>query len=326
MRDIFKDYKGFSINPSKLRSPGFFRNMLEYRTAVMRRYRSALKSRTEFSCPLCGATKGGEFLKYKNYLLLECSRCGLVSPNIDFSKVDGRELYDDPACIKDTTREVLDNYQYRKQTYAPERLQYILEKTGLRSRALRLLDVGCGPGYFLSHLHDKKIRYKGLELAKFLVEICQKQGLNVAMNDVALEPDKAYNVITLFDVLEHVADPVSFLKILKSKLVKGGYIIAYIPNIHSLAYQLMGQWQNTLVPFQHFCFYDPASLKLLARKSGLTVNSLDYYGLDLLDYFYMKQDQDGVNYHQKLSEAIPLLQAVIDKQKLSNHMRVVFKK
>lgn len=326
MRDIFKDYKVFAIDPTKLRSPGFFRNMLEYRKIVMRQYRVAVKPRGRFQCLLCNTQRGKDFLRYKNYQLLECTRCGLVSPNIDFAKVNGQKLYDDPACVRDTTREVLDTYKYRKRTYAPERLQYILDKTDLVPKKIRLLDVGCGPGYFLSYLQDKKIKYKGLELAKFLVEICQQKGLNVGMNEISEEPDQAYNIITMFDVLEHIVNPVSLMKTLNRKLIKGGFVLAYVPNIHSLAYHLMGEYQNTLVPFQHFGFYDPASLQYLARQSGFTIHSLDYYGLDLMDYLYMKADQDEVNYHKNLATAIPLLQAVLDKQKLSNHMRVVFQK
>ena len=326
MRNILKDYKIFNIDPAKLRSKDFFKNMLEYRDGVFKQFKHTIKRPDQFKCHLCGSKNGKEFLSYKNYKLFECKKCNLVSPNIDLAKLGGHEVYDDPAYIKDAVREIVDTYDYRKNTYAPERLNYILEKTKLPKSRIKLLDVGCGPGYFVDHLKDKKIKCKGLELADFLVKICRSRGLNVENADLKNEPSKTYNVITLFDVLEHLANPVQFFKMLGDKLTKGGYVLAYTPHIHSVAFHLMGGLQNTLLPFQHFAFYDPGSLDYLARKTGFKVHSIDYYGLDIMDYLYMKEYEEPLGYHQKLKNLIPIMQAVIDKQKLSNHIRVFFKK
>ncbi len=326
MRNIFEGYKIFNIDPAKLRSKEFFKNMLEYRESVFKRFGHTIKKPDQFRCLLCGSVKGKEFLKYNKYALFECDKCRLVSPNIDLAELGSHEVYDDPAYIKDTTREILDTYKYRKKTYAPERLNYVLEKTKLPKDKVRLLDIGCGPGYFISHLKDQKIKYKGLELADFLVNICKRKKLNVEKADLAKEPDRAYNVLTLFDVLEHLAEPVKFFKILNAKLIRGGFVMAYTPHIHSTGFHLMGGRQNTLLPFQHFAFYDPESLDYLARRTGFKVHLIDYYGLDIMDYLYMKEYEEPAGYHEKLKDLIPVMQAVIDKQKLSNHIRVFFKK
>ena len=326
MRNILKDYKIFDINPAKLRSKEFFKNTLEYRQSAFRQFRHTIKRPSQFRCPLCGSTKGKEFLEYKKYLLFDCQKCSLVSPNIDMAQLGSHEVYDDPVYIKDITREILDTYAYRKKTYAPERLVYILQNTKIAKSKMRLLDVGCGPGYFVSHLKDQGIRYKGLELADFLVKICKRKGLYVENANLSKEPSRAYNVVTLFDVLEHLADPLKFFRMLNQKIVRGGFVLAYTPHIHSIAFHLMGGLQNTLAPFQHFAFYDPKSLEYLARKTGFKVHLIDYYGLDVMDYFYLKEYEEPGNYHKKLKDFIPVMQAVIDKQQLSNHLRVFFRK
>ena len=326
MRDIFKDYRIFNLDPSKLRSKTFFKNMLEYRGKVMQQFKSAIKTPRNYQCPLCKSRKGKEFLSDKSYKLYECSRCKLVSPNVDFSKLGNEEVYDDPSYIRDTTREILDTYQYRKKTYAPERLAYILQKTGLKKSQLKVLDVGCGPGYFLSYLKDLKITYKGLELADFLVAICKKRGLNVEKAFLEEEKRSAWNVITLFDVLEHLTDPIDFFKQLNHTTSLGGFVLAYTPNIHSVAFHLMGAKQNTFAPYQHLCFFDPASLEFLAQKTGFKIHSIEYYGLDIMDYLYMKEYEDNRPYLKHLIDMIPPIQAIIDRQQLSNHIRVIFKK
>lgn len=326
MKDILKGYKIFAIDPKKSRSKDFYNNMLEYRTHVMKKFARAVKKQEAFVCPLCGSKNKTAFLALGKYQLFECTRCKLVSPNINFALPGIGDLYDDRANIKDTMREIVDTYEYRKKTLAPERLAYILEKTGLRASQVKLLDVGCGPGYFLSYLKDKHIAYKGLELTDFLVELCRKKKLNVSATDLAEEKSNSYTVATLFDVLEHIADPVPFFKTLNNKIKKSGFVVAYSPHIHSLAYQLQGARQNTLYPYQHVAFYDPVSLAYLAKRTGFEVISIEYYGLDIMDYFCMKQYDDKYDYLGKLREFIPLMQAVVDKEGVSNHMRIVFKK
>lgn len=326
MRDILKGYKVFAIDPKKLRSKDFYKNMLEYRSHVMKKFARMVKKQDEFVCLLCGSKKKTPFLALEKYQLFECDQCKLVSPNVRLDEAGGHEVYDDPANIKDTTREIVKTYDYRKKTHAPERLAYILEKIGIRKDALRLLDVGCGPGYFLSYLKDKKVKAKGLELTQFLVDICQKEGLEVSATELSGENPGSYNVLTLFDVLEHLTNPVSFFKDANRALKKGGFVLAYAPNIHSLAFALMGNRQNTLYPYQHVGFYDGKSLAYLAKHTGFEVVGVEYYGLDIMDYFCMKQYDDKDDYLGKLHEIIPLLQAVVDKQDISNHMRIIFKK
>ena len=326
MRNILKDYKIFNIDPKQSRSKYFYKNVLEYRSHMMKKFRRDIKKPNQFICPLCSSKKGDNFLAYKNYHLIDCSKCGLVSPNVDFSKLDNQDVYDDAAYIKDTRREVLDTYEYRKKTHAPERFNYILEKTKIPKNKINLLDVGCGPGYLLSYLKDNHVKYKGLELADFLVKICKDKKLNVEKSDLNNEPDGNYNVITLFDVLEHLADPISLFKTLNKKTKKGGFVLAYTPNIHSPSFLLMGEKQNNLYPFQHLLFFDPKSLDYLAQKSGFKVQSIDYYGLDLMDYFCWKSYKDKFDYLNKLKDFIPTIQAIIDKQNISNHQRIIFKK
>ncbi len=327
MRDILQGYKIFNIDPKKLRSKDFFKNMLEYRHKIMDQCKDAHLSPGQFSCPLCAGKEGFAYLSYREYQLFECAQCHLVSPLIKWETLKKIEIYDDDAYVKDTTREIVDTYEYRKQIYAPERMNYIEEKISDIPRSeMKILDLGCGPGYFIDYLKDRGIAYKGIELARFLVEICRKRGLHVEETRLEDEPIKGYNIITMFDVLVHLTDPAATFTALNEKLMPGGYVLAYTPHVHSLAYYLMQGEQNTLLPFQHLCFFDRMSLEFLAHKTGFKIHSLDYYGLDVMDYLYKKQHEDGYDYHGHLQNFIPVMQAIIDKQNLSNHMRVIFKK
>lgn len=326
MRNILKDYKIFNIDPKKLRDKNFYKNMLDYRHFLIAMFEKSIKKPDQFKCILCNSRNGKEFLTYKNYPLFECLDCGMVSPNIDLDLVDEEKVYDDKATLEDVKHDVLNNYEYRKNNYGGERLSYILEKMDIPEKDIKLLDVGCGTGFFLDHLRDKNINYKGLELADFLVEICRDKKLNVVKGDLKDEPKASYNIITLYDVLEHLRNPIEMFKTLNDKLMPGGYVLAYTPNIHSLSFVLQKERQNNVYAFMHLCFFDKKSLDYLARKTGFEVYSVDFYGLDVMDYLFMKNYDDNTDYLEGLKDFIPLMQAVLDKQKISNHQRIIFKK
>lgn len=326
MRDILHNYKIFHIDPKKSRSGDFYKNMLEIREHFYKKYADTILPPEKFSCHLCGEKTASPFLEYKNYTLFECLTCGLVSPNIDINSLQKKEMYESPEYQKDTRREILDTYEYRKNTLAPERLSYILEKTGTQKEKINLLDVGSGPGYFLKYLQELGVRSRGIELSKSFAQISKERGLDVEEKDVKEVKNESCNILTLFDVLEHIANPIPFFKTLNQKLVQGGFVCAHIPNIHSIAYALMKEKQNTLYPFQHLSFYDEKSLDYLAQHSGFSIHAIDSYGLDVMDYFCYLSYRDNWDYLEAIKDFIPAMQALIDKENLSNHLRVIFKK
>jgi hypothetical protein len=67
-------------------------------------------------------------------------------------------------------------------------------------------------------------------------------------------------------------------------------------------------------------------LEYLAKKTGFQLFSIDYYGFDIMDYFCFKLYEDNFDYLGKLKEFIPVIQAIVDKQRISNHQRVILKK
>jgi len=176
-------------------------------------------------------------------------------------------------------------------------------------------------------LKDKGIESRGLEVIPFLVNYCPEKGLNVSKTDLNDEKDQSYDVIVLFDVLEHLSDPVSTFKLIRKKLKKegGGYCITFTPNIHSVGYELMGGKQNTLLPFEHLCFFNDQSVQYLAENTGFSIHSLETFGLDIMDYLLMKEYENDVPYTEDLHDLMVLLQGILDKDSLSNHFRITLK-
>ena len=319
--------KIFNFDAHALRGNNFFKGILDYRKKILPIHKHRIKKARNFCCVLCGGKRGKLFLEWQvGYQLFQCLVCGAVSANIaaDARHID--DVYNNEIYYKKFEQEILKHYAYRKQTQGAERFDYVIKRLKLKPKKARVLDVGCGAGYFLSMLKDRGVKGRGLEVNPAQVRYCRKLGLDVVGSDLADEPDNHYDVITMFDVLEHLTEPLATIKTVCRKLKPGGYLIAYTPNIHSLAYELMGSKQNTLLPFEHFCFFNKPSFQYLAKKTGFAIHTLEVYGLDVMDYLLMKEYEDGIDYTIKLKDFMNVLQACVDKLEFGNHFRLTLKK
>tara|TARA_B100000989_G_C19530224_1_gene469238 strand:+ start:2135 stop:3148 length:1014 start_codon:yes stop_codon:yes gene_type:complete len=319
----------FRVDPYKLRGQNFFKEIFNYRKEIYNKQKKRIKKDSQFECNVCKNKKGEIFLTWKKtYKLIKCKRCGAVNSNI--SHIDESEFIDSVYNDKNYTRKVFKaiykNYNYRKNTFGKERYEYTIKRLKLKSNS-KVLDLGCGFGYFLNYLKTKKINYKGIEPSKNTAEFCKsKLGLNVISGNLVDEKDYNYDLITLFDVIEHLKDPCGYFKIINKKLKKNGYCVAYTPNIHSLSYALMGSDQNTMLPFEHLSFFNDKSFKFLAQKTNFKVYSIETYGFDIMDFMLFKEYNSKVKYSKKFLTFTRLVQSIIDKNNLSNHFRVTFKK
>jgi 2-polyprenyl-3-methyl-5-hydroxy-6-metoxy-1,4-benzoquinol methylase len=91
-----------------------------------------------------------------------------------------------------------------------------------------VLAVGCGEGAFEPYC---KI-FKGIDIDERAIDAGRAVGRRVFFEDPADRPKAAFDVVTMFEVLEHVDDPVGFLTGAVAALKPGGQLIACVPNLH----------------------------------------------------------------------------------------------
>lgn len=319
----------FDIDAYLLRGKNFFKNIFGYRKKILKQQKTRIQKIAYFKCILCGQKKANIFLHWKlNYKLLECYNCGAISPNINHENENEfiDSIYNNQNYTKKAFLDIFKNYNYRKKKFGLERYNYTIKRLNLPKNS-KVLDLGCGFGYYLKFLKTKKINSKGIEPAKNIADFCRKElKINVHSNKIDDEKDGSYDLITLFDVIEHLKDPIKYFKKINQKLKKNGYCVIYTPNIRSLSYSLMGSDQNTMLPFEHVCFFDKKSIKYLAQKSKFKVNSIETYGLDIMDYFLYREYRDKSLYMEKFRDFINITQSIIDQTEKSNHFRITLKK
>ena len=231
-------------------------------------------------CYLCGADdisfKSGSVRDNKNISILECNNCSLVFLDSfdhiqDSSYSDGIMHNDD---IGDGNKLSVD--ELIKIASEDDKRRFNQFKNIIKGKDL--LDFGCGIGGFIKHARRISNLAHGIELERRLVPHYKENNLIVHQYLSELNENK-YDLITLFHVLEHVPDPKSLLKDLRSRLNEGGQIIIEVPNIEDALLTLYDSG-----PFSHFYYWSPhlyyyssKTLEKLAIQSNLKINYIEQF-------------------------------------------------
>lgn len=322
----FNDLRIFNINLDNLRSKNFYNDMISNRNTYYKKYKKYLNLKKN-PCHLCKKTKSVFFSKFKKYILRECLNCGVIYNNLDVNSFKRSNFFtNNKTKYEDLKKEMVKTFSYRKKNFGKERFKYIKQNIFPPKKRFNVLDYGCGSGYFLSTLKDNNISARGIDVDINTVKFCKSKKLNVEKTDLRSEPNNKYDLITMFDTIEHFYDPVSELKEATKKLKAKSFILAFTPNIHSLSFELMGADHNMLAVFDHICFFNNKSLNFLCKKTGLKIKSIEYFGLDIKDYLQSIEKKNGIKLNGILNKLANYTQSIIDNQKMSNSMRIIFQK
>ncbi len=145
------------------------------------------------------------------------------------------------------------------------------------SRPLSVLDIGCGPGWFLKCASERGWKTQGVEPSHQAAEHARSLGLNIACamfdGDTAPKVEHA-DVVHLNNILEHVADPAGLLRLAAGRVWPGGLICVGVPNDYNglqEAVRASGSAPWWLAPPHHLNYFDFDSLDGLLRRLGLEV-------------------------------------------------------
>jgi 2-polyprenyl-3-methyl-5-hydroxy-6-metoxy-1,4-benzoquinol methylase len=173
------------------------------------------------------------------------------------------------------------NYENKPEGYynnfRKEMLRY------LPKDAKKVLDVGCGNGCFAEVIKNQNsAEVWGIELmeqeANLAKQVLDKVFIGPCENFIDSLPDGYFDVIYFNDVLEHLVDPYTVLKKMKSKLAADGVVISSIPNVryhNSFIKVLVNKdWKYEpfgVMDFTHMRFFTEKSINRMYEEAGYTV-------------------------------------------------------
>jgi 2-polyprenyl-3-methyl-5-hydroxy-6-metoxy-1,4-benzoquinol methylase len=281
---------------------------------------------TPRSCPTCGAREARHELDKDHMQLVRCAACDLVYVTPTFDEAHYKRVYASQE-YQDIVRDLgIKSHEYRMQRFGRERVGLMADHLpGVATP--RYLDVGCSTGFVVEAARDAGWTSVGLDLNPSAVEFGRSRGLDlrpVALEDAAFEAG-SFDAVSLFDVLEHLLDPLRTLRACTRLLAPGGIVFLYVPNYDSASRLLMGKDAHFIWPTHHLNYYTPATMRDLMARQGLETVYLATEGLDVSDYLWYRREVHGQT-DEGVAEIADLLQFFVNAGAYGKNLRVIARK
>ena len=203
----------------------------------------------------------------RHHTIVQCHRCGLVytdpRPN-GHDIVETYQAVEDPLYLEEREGRVLTFEHHLKP----------LERIVGRPDGRPLLDVGCYTGVFVEIAGQRGWDAWGVEPSNWAVSQARARGLHVVQGtlDTADLPEAYFDVVTLWDVIEHVINPRRTLQQAHRLLKPGGWVVVHTIDIDSLFARLLGARWPWLMEM-HIYYFSRRTLRMMLEQCGFRVES-----------------------------------------------------
>jgi len=250
-------------------------------------------------CVLCGSEPGSWSLVFhlnKLQDLVRCDDCGLVFNDlrrVDFENIYSEDLYD-PCLDAPAGGGHHDYMSLEKHIQNLYRFAYsFIYDTCDKGRRYKILDVGCGCGFFLKKFKgdDRFEDFMGVDVNRRAVSVATEYfGLKVL--EKRLEDTEWYSYfdfVTMFEVLEHFLDPLKAMELVAKAIKPGGFLILSTPNISNPSFKLLKSRWPALHDDIHNFYFSPETIRKLALKCGFEVEHIGEGNLLYHDVFHIRK-------------------------------------
>jgi 2-polyprenyl-3-methyl-5-hydroxy-6-metoxy-1,4-benzoquinol methylase len=219
-------------------------------------------------CPVCHSSSSTHILDKSASSYFKCNECTMVFLN--------------PIMNQETTVDYYTNLNTGQGDVVSADNKFYNEIYSLGLNSIEkfksqgeLLDIGCSTGFFLDIAKSKGWITSGLELGVEESLVAEQKGHNIFKSTIeSLDSEKVFDAITMWDVLEHIPDGISQLKMINNHLSKSGILFFQIPNSDSLAAKVLRGNCRVFDGLEHTNLYNPNTVKQIADASGFIVKEI----------------------------------------------------
>ena len=234
------------------------------------------------TCTICRDASDTAEVAYvvDGYRIVRCARCThlYVSPRPTMDEIHeiyGEDYFENPA-FENTDHDSYFGYMdyLRDRERIQIRLSEVLARIKRHEWRGRLLDVGCGLGFFVEVAQNEGWDAWGVELNKHAVDWANEHVTDRVLRgtiDTLDFPDASFDCVTMFDVIEHLDDPRTDLQDVWRVLRPGGLLVIVTPDAGALVSRALGShWLEMKRAPEHLHFFSVDSLARVLDLSGFT--------------------------------------------------------
>ena len=270
-------------------------------------------------CPLCQGRSFRKFLVKFDLPMVRCQACGLIHTNPRLAESEVNLRYGASYFFN----EYLPIFQAGPGSFSLETVQghyrlYLDLLAALDSPGKRLLDIGCGAGFFVKAAARSGWEASGTEIsevaAQYARAVTQVRVLRGKLEYLKI-PAQDYDVVTMLDLLEHLFEPLSTLREVHRIMKDGAVLIISTPDVQSLSRRFLGRSWAVLSPAEHQCYFAAETLSRALRLTGFRLIGLK----NLLNFNPDYTHQPGSFRHRFWKACIRGLERTAMMRKIHRH-------
>lgn len=228
------------------------------------------------NCPVCTNNDYEVSFVKKGFRYCRCRHCNMLYVNPILHEHTSLDAYQYGE-VSNKVLEVLLSKTQREfdQPKFLKALELIEEITPATS-GRRLLDVGCSVGHFLEVARSLKWNGMGIELNEAAADHAESKGFQVIRRPlvVGLFPAESFDVVTMWDVLEHIPDPEYILGVIEEILAPDGLFCLIVPNADALAARIMREKCTMFRGSSHVNIFNRHTLSSLMERLGFECRNM----------------------------------------------------
>lgn len=292
MKPRFDQYEPVDVD--KLRPNRSYDRMVEIREERMKVYvnqTGEVKSEMvePVVCLVCGADEPRPLFTKEGFQFVQCGRCSLVYVNPSLKEDFIRQVYKHQSYTDILAALAEPSDAYRRERFGKERVAIVDRFLPRHGRdGLRLLDIGCATGFFVHEAQQAGWVASGIESNPYAAEFARRNGLDVrneTIEETTFAPG-TFDVVTLFEVIEHVRRPMDILRKAFALLKPGGMVFLYTPNFESAERMFLGNAAHYVWGSNHLSYFTADTLADALGRVGFLVEHSETQGLDIEDVIW----------------------------------------
>ena len=237
-----------------------------------------------YKCAVCGCSrysyafsalrqvyKPADLRDNKAFIYICCDSCGFISQQNTLLDEELTQCYEEESYVVENSRFM----EYLMFLY------YHIARRLNKSRGKRIWDIGAGDGAYLAYAKRRGWQVCGSDISRYArkLALVKRQIEVISMEETGELPDKYFDRISLYNVLEHIKDPAGLLSLIKRKLKDNGTCVIMIPVVDSWEQAVFkGRSAWVSAPY-HLSMYSEHTMRKLAENNGFEIEKIynDWY-------------------------------------------------